>query len=362
MLLRNTDSLQELLMMPLNGGGIYRKQYDGWTISWESNGDYRHWCYQLFDDEWPNLLIIMFNPGSLNNDGSSLNQDTTLRILRKTGKLSNHNIFVINLFDHAETNPRFIFDNWDSKDSSDLIYGKIPPEYFNQYIHAYGNFDYYLRSSSANKEKYEDLSTNTLKRMKLVDSYFRGVYQIQGLTNINGTPKHPISWQREKKIDDIVALLKVDPPFTLHVNKRKRADKWIKHYVSVYREPTKIKLANFDVNWELYSGRFELYFDDVKVEVKLTLDCGMSGKMYYSYPYAYSSLCSYSPVDFSNKTSEAIYNALNDIFPPLKPLGMNQKTGIITTCQTSIYERQDECAVNKLKKKLTDNYFYSALL
>lgn len=46
------------------------RSLEGWTVKWESDGPYRHWCYQKHKDisDQRNLLVIMFNPGSFDGN------------------------------------------------------------------------------------------------------------------------------------------------------------------------------------------------------------------------------------------------------------------------------------------------------
>lgn len=69
---------------PLLGGKVHQRELDDWTIRWESNGEYRHWCSQMRSGDFNGrfIAVCLFNPGSLGDTGANLRRDTTLRILR----------------------------------------------------------------------------------------------------------------------------------------------------------------------------------------------------------------------------------------------------------------------------------------
>ena len=70
-------------MQPILEGIVHSQKLDSWLVSWESEGKYRHWCHQTKEGFTKNLLVVMFNPGSLSGDGKNLKRDTTLKILRE---------------------------------------------------------------------------------------------------------------------------------------------------------------------------------------------------------------------------------------------------------------------------------------
>jgi len=103
-------------------GKVYSHELDGWLVSWESESEYRHWCHQTNENFVENLLVVMFNPGSLSGDGKNLRKDTTLRILREVCGPAGVNPFVVNLFDYASPSPDELFSNWEKRDGCGLIF------------------------------------------------------------------------------------------------------------------------------------------------------------------------------------------------------------------------------------------------
>lgn len=183
-------------MSPLLNGNVFSHELDGWLVSWESESYYRHWCYQTHDGLTENLLVVMFNPGSLSGDGKNLRKDTTLRILREVCKPAGFNPFVVNLFDYASPSSDELFLNWEQRDGRGLIYEKLGGVKFSAFIMAYGNYE--NRGERGNEIK---------ERIALVRSFVSGIREITLPKNITGTPKHPMVWQRQKLKADISKLL-----------------------------------------------------------------------------------------------------------------------------------------------------------
>lgn len=177
-------------------GEVYSHELDGWLVSWESENDYRHWCHQTDERFSKNILVVMFNPGSLSGAGKNLRKDTTLRILREVCEPAGVNPFVINLFDYASTSPDELFSSWEKRDGSGLIYTKLGKVEFTAFMMAYG--DYENRGERDNEIK---------ERIALVKSNLSGVKEIILPRNSSGTPKHPIIWQRQKLKPIISKLL-----------------------------------------------------------------------------------------------------------------------------------------------------------
>jgi hypothetical protein len=183
-------------MDSLVNGKVYSHELDGWVVSWESSGAYRHWCHQIKNPEWNSLLVVMFNPGSLSGDGSNLYKDTTLRILREVCGEAKLNSYVVNLFDYASPSPQNLFDNWLHKDPQKLVFGELPISIFNGYICAYGDY-----------ENWGQRDSEIMERQVLVKGHLESLNEIVLPKNNSGTPKHPMVWQRQKLKPEISALL-----------------------------------------------------------------------------------------------------------------------------------------------------------
>jgi len=183
-------------MNPLLEGKVYSHELDGWLVSWESESEYRHWCHQINERFTENLLVVMFNPGSLSGDGKNLSRDTTLRILREVCEPAGINPFVVNLFDYASPSPDELFSSWAKRDGGGLIFKRLGAIKFSAFILAYG--DYENRGERDNEIK---------ERIALFQSIFSGVREIILPKNSSGTPKHPMAWQRQKLTPIISKLL-----------------------------------------------------------------------------------------------------------------------------------------------------------
>lgn len=192
-------------MNSINGGQVFNHELDGWSVAWESDGNYRHWCHQIKNPKWNSLLVVMFNPGSLCGDGSNLSKDTTLRILREVCGAANLNPYVINLFDYASPSPQNLFDNWNLRDSNSIVFDKLPLSIFQSYILAYGDYENWGQRDAEIKE-----------RQALVLSYLESLNEILLPKNNSGTPKHPMIWQRQKLKPSISALLRAVPNKSKH--------------------------------------------------------------------------------------------------------------------------------------------------
>ena len=177
-------------------GNVYSHELDGWLVSWESESEYRHWCHQTNERFSENLLVVMFNPGSLSGDGKNLRKDTTLRILREVCEPAGVNPFVVNLFDYASPSPDELFSSWEKRDGGGLIYTKLEVVKFAAFIMAYG--DYENRGERDNEIR---------ERIVLVRSNLSGVREIILPRNSSGTPKHPMTWQRQELKPTISNLL-----------------------------------------------------------------------------------------------------------------------------------------------------------
>lgn len=180
----------------LLAGECYFHELNDWQISWESDGNYRHWCHQAKEGFKKNLLVVMFNPGSLSHDGANLRKDTTLRILREVCEPAKLNPFIVNLFDFANPSANMLFANWEKRDGTSLIFNKLETIKFSAYISAYGDYE--------NSCEYD---TEIKNRIALVKSNLLGIREIILPLNKSGTPKHPMTWQRQKLKSEISQLL-----------------------------------------------------------------------------------------------------------------------------------------------------------
>lgn len=185
-------------MISLMNGQVYTHTLDDWEICWESDGEYRHWCTQKRQGQRKTLLVIMFNPGSLNKDGSNLRKDTTLRILREVCGHAGFNQVILNLFDYAAPNPDDFFNNWQDRDKSlALIYQHINKFKYDNYIFAYGDFE----------NSWSSFNQGIRERVEHISSILDSTKKIELPKNKRGTPKHPTLWQRQGIKPEIAEIL-----------------------------------------------------------------------------------------------------------------------------------------------------------
>jgi Protein of unknown function (DUF1643) len=168
---------------PLLDGKLHIKSIDNWDITWETNENYRHWCYQCHPNNDKSALLVLFNPGSLNSSGEKLNQDQTLRILREVFLSSGINPFIINLFDYADSQQNKLYKNWESRDYKLLIYEKLVTFDFISIIYAYGKIEY-------DDPHYADI----ISRINQIQKYFLHLNKLK----IDDKTAHPRRWHFEK--------------------------------------------------------------------------------------------------------------------------------------------------------------------
>lgn len=179
------------LTKPLLNGKLYTKSIEGWSVSWESNKNYRHWCYLNHPQNDKNVLLVLFNPGSLYASGEKLYQDHTLRILREVFLSSGINPFIINLFDFAATLQNNLYSNWENRDYKFLIFEKLVSFEFIRIIYAYGKIEH-------TDLHYEDV----ISRINLIKNIFSHLTVLK----INNQTAHPRRWQFEKCKDKVHSI------------------------------------------------------------------------------------------------------------------------------------------------------------
>jgi hypothetical protein len=178
---------------PLLNGRLHRSSIDNWDVFWETNENYRHWCFQKYSDNDETALFILFNPGTLKNNPDKLSSDPTLRILREVCYKSGINPFVINLFDYCTPSYIELNQNWDKRDYKFLVFEKLLSLKFIFSIYAYGLIDL------KDKNYYEIIS-----RINLIKDTFKNIPQ---LDFDNSKTTHPRRWEIEKKKENIHNVL-----------------------------------------------------------------------------------------------------------------------------------------------------------
>ena len=177
--------IEMIIDKPLLNGRLHRRSIKKWDVFWETNENYRHWCLQKNSRNDKTALVILLNPGKLNNDASNLSGDTTLRILREVFNNTGVNPFIINLFDYCTPDYSVLIKNWDKQDYKYLVYEKLLPYKFIFSLFAYGLID-------RNDPKYVDI----ISRINLIEGIFKNIPK---LDFDNSCTTHPIRWQIENK-------------------------------------------------------------------------------------------------------------------------------------------------------------------
>jgi hypothetical protein len=175
----------------LLGGEIHRHTLGDWEVSWESHGDYRHWCTQRLSRHSRTVLVVMKNPGSLSGNGSNLKRDTTLRILRGVGEQVGFDQVVLNLFDFASPKVSELYANWTRKDRAELVYGHIDHRSCCAVIYAHGDWE---------KLYHQDF----VDRISVARKHFKALPEITIPTTKAGNPVHPMNWQRNGLLPEVL--------------------------------------------------------------------------------------------------------------------------------------------------------------
>ena len=187
---------------PLLNGTIYPKEYKNWDISWESDGDYRHWCIQRpLDSQTDDLIVaVMINPGSLSKDGRELPRDTTLRILRNVFDTTKYGCLVLNLFDLATPKPTKLFERWSQRDKADseLIYDVFPYDHIVATVFAYGDYE---------NHSDPEIGRQLKDRIRVIRESLSDFPVIDSPNNTSGSPKHVMKWQIDGHIREMTTRI-----------------------------------------------------------------------------------------------------------------------------------------------------------
>ena len=176
------------------GGRLFRRDLDGWGVSWESNGAYRHWCVQARPGHRRRVVLVLKNPGSLSAAGEHLRRDTTLRILRAVGAVAGIDWLIVNVFDYAAANPRDLRENWRDRDARALVFSRLDLRRDQFLIVAHGDFD------AEHATAYRSL-------IALVRVVFGSLREFAIPTTRAGNGVHPINWQRMRLIPRVVQAI-----------------------------------------------------------------------------------------------------------------------------------------------------------
>lgn len=126
-----------------------------------------------------------------------------------------------------------------------------------------------------------------------------------------------------------------------HERSLEEVDKWLAKHVKVIN-PKKIELFAFEVNWDNFSGSFSIKFDEKVLKDRLKFGLNASGRVDYYLPMFHSPLgvpASYPTVEMSDRTKNAIAEALHKTIPRMKGAGIDHDTGREITYHTPPKER-----------------------
>lgn len=93
---------------------------------------------------------------------------------------------------------------------------------------------------------------------------------------------------------------------------------WLNDNVQVFSTPQKIKLSEFQVDWEKLSGSFNLSLDGVSAKERIGFSPEVSGKPSLNFPIYHSPLgvpCSYSVIKITWETEYCILKQLKLLLP-----------------------------------------------
>ena len=138
-----------------------------------------------------------------------------------------------------------------------------------------------------------------------------------------------------------------------------RVKDWLEENVQVYPEPELVRLYDFAIDWEDFSGEFRVAFDSVVLSEKLRFSLEASGKTTFSLPMFHSPLgvpASYAAIQIAEKTHKAILKGLRETVPRVKGAGLDRETGKSVSFHTPPAERIDPAVLRNAKATVTGSY------
>ena len=148
-------------------------------------------------------------------------------------------------------------------------------------------------------------------------------------------------------------------------DRHQKVQAWLQDNVLIIPEPKAVTLHSFDVDWSDWSGWFRVKFDDFEFEDDLNFAIEITGRPKFYLPMFTSPLgvtASFSAIEITPKTHQAIGMALQGTFPRLKPFGRNRDTGIEITMSSSISDRISVHEAEIAKLLVVEGYTASVLI
>jgi hypothetical protein len=129
---------------------------------------------------------------------------------------------------------------------------------------------------------------------------------------------------------------------------------WLNENVQVFQTPKKIKLSEFQVDWEHLSGSFNLSLDSVSTKERIGFSPEASGKPSLNFPMYHSPLgvpCSYSLVKITWETEYCILKQLKMLLPRV---GYHYLENNVIKSKYCDLNRNilDESTLSEIKKKV----------
>lgn len=138
-----------------------------------------------------------------------------------------------------------------------------------------------------------------------------------------------------------------------------RVKAWLEDNVQTFPEPAFVKLDDFTVDWEEFSGEFRVAFDSVVLSKKLRFGLDASGKTAFYVPMFHSPLgapASYAAIDITEKTHKAILSGLHASIPRITGAGLDSETGESISYHTPPKERIDPEELSTARDTITSDY------
>lgn len=120
---------------------------------------------------------------------------------------------------------------------------------------------------------------------------------------------------------------RLPPEIQAHIGQVRQ---WLEENVAVYPTPNQVTLSEFEVDWDVLEGSFQVSLDDTRLEDRFRFGVAQNGKPKVFLPMFHSPLgapASYAAVEVTDETSKAILQALHRAVPHVEACGVDHRTG-----------------------------------
>ncbi|MEI6320075.1 MAG: hypothetical protein WCS09_16280 [Pseudomonadota bacterium] len=121
-----------------------------------------------------------------------------------------------------------------------------------------------------------------------------------------------------------------------------RVRHWLSENVQNPETPNAIEISDVFFDWNNLRGSFKLSLDDIPLADRFEIGIEITGRITIAAPMFVSPLgapASYAAVNLSKRTEAAIYDALQDVFPKIRPFGWNKDIDLIIDSTTPFKKR-----------------------